>query len=147
MVNSYIETLWHTCISATQMQVIDLRHRAKPVFCDRDACHCLRLRYTWVSATYMHVIDPRLLDIPAFLRHRCMSLTWDQLLVSWLYTSTLFLTNGPSWPPTAYNRPSTTPTPTTRRKKDHSVSVSWIRTNNTWNLYMCQTQKSCSKTI
>lgn len=147
MVNSYIETLWHTCISATQMQVIDLRLRATPAFL-RQRCMSLSKTscHTWVSATYMHVIDPRLLDIPAFLRHRCMSLTWDQLLVSWLYTSTLFLTNGPSWPPTAYNRPSTTPTPTTRRNTIQSVFLELEQTIP--ETFICvKHKKSCNKPI
>lgn len=49
--------------------------------------------------------------IPAFLRQRFMSATGLQQLVSGLYTSTLFLTKGPSCPPTAYRSPSRTPTP------------------------------------
>lgn len=51
------------------------------------------------------------LHIPAFLRQRFMSATGLQQLVSGLYTSTLFLTKGPSCPPTAYRSPSRTPTP------------------------------------
>ena len=134
--------LLHICMSLTRDFLTYLR------FCDTDACHCLRLRDTWVSATYMHVIDPRLLDIPAFLRHRCMSLTWDQLLVSWLYTSTLFLTNGPSWPPTAYNRPSTTPTPTVERNKCTIQSVFLELEQTIPETFICvKHKKSCNKPI
>lgn len=48
---------------------------------------------------------------PAFRRHMFMSHTSRQLLVCGSKTSTLFLTSGPSWPPAAYSRPPSTPTP------------------------------------
>ena len=49
--------------------------------------------------------------LPAFLLQLYISASCDHELVSGLYTSTEFLTNGPSCPPTAYSSPSTTPTP------------------------------------
>ena len=48
---------------------------------------------------------------PAFLRHMFMSQTSLQVLVSGSYTSTLFLTRGPSCPPAANSWPLSTPTP------------------------------------
>ncbi len=55
--------------------------------------------------------------LPAFLLHRCMSATCVHEFVSGTNISTLFLTRGPSWPPTAYNTPSNTPTPATASKR------------------------------
>lgn len=48
---------------------------------------------------------------PAFLLHMFMSATCFQVLAMGSNTSTLFLTKGPSWPPTAYNKLFNTPTP------------------------------------
>lgn len=52
-----------------------------------------------------------LLYIPAFLLHMFISATCFHVQVTGLNTSTLFLTKGPSWPPTAYSKLFNTPTP------------------------------------
>lgn len=62
--------------------------------------------------------------LPAFRRHMFMSATCRQLLLLGSYTSQLFLTRGPSWPPTAYSRPFSTPTPGAGNEQ-MKVSVSY----------------------
>lgn len=52
-----------------------------------------------------------LTNSPAFLRHMFISATCFHVLVAGSYTSQLFLTKGPSCPPTAYSRHFNTPTP------------------------------------
>lgn len=49
--------------------------------------------------------------LPALRRHIFMSATCFQVFVPGSYTSTLFLTKGPSCPPVAYSCPLSTPTP------------------------------------
>lgn len=51
---------------------------------------------------------------PAFRRHMFMSATCFQAFMAGSYTSQLFLTSGPSCPPTANSRPFSTPTPASR---------------------------------
>lgn len=72
--------------------------------------------YASISAdtiyVYRTIILTKTAHTPAFLLHIAISATGVQVLVSGLYDSTLFLTRGPSWPPTAYKLPSKTPTPT-----------------------------------
>lgn len=67
---------------------------------------------------------------PAFLRHMCMSATRVHLFVSWLNDSTLFLTRGPSCPPTAYRILSRTPTPRYNSNQQEIMSFSLLSRNN-----------------
>ena len=59
--------------------------------------------------------------LPALRLQRDMSATVVHTFVSGLYASTLFLTSGPSWPPTAYKIPSITPTPNINKILIHII--------------------------
>lgn len=87
----------------------------KPHICFRCAekhgcflsCRTTRL----VAVLSINGVTEWMSSLPAFRRHMFISATCFQVLETGSYTSQLFLTNGPSCPPTAYSRPFSTPTP------------------------------------